>query len=102
MVLLIFTQEFLGFDSKSVSPSWACVEVDNVELMFSLPNEHIPFDKPIFSGSFYFKTTSIDEIWENVKDKTGVCYPIEDFEYGMREFGIYDNNGYLLQFSQAL
>ena len=30
------------------------------------------------------------------------CYPIEDFHYGMREFAIFDNNGYLLQFGQPL
>jgi len=31
-----------------------------------------------------------------------ICYPIETFEYGMREFAIYDNNGYLLQFGEAV
>lgn len=31
-----------------------------------------------------------------------VCYPIEDFHYGMREFAIFDNNGYLLQFGQPV
>jgi hypothetical protein len=29
-----------------------------------------------------------------------VAYPLEDFHYGMREFAIYDNNGYMLQFGQ--
>jgi len=27
-----------------------------------------------------------------------VVYPIESFDYGMREFAIRDNNGYILQF----
>jgi hypothetical protein len=27
---------------------------------------------------------------------------MEDFHYGMREFAIFDNNGYLLQFGQPL
>jgi hypothetical protein len=26
------------------------------------------------------------------------AYPLETFEYGLREFAIYDNNGYMLQF----
>ena len=43
-----------------------------------------------------------EQIWERLKDKTNVCYPIETFEYGMREFAIYDNNGYLLQFGQEI
>ena len=29
-----------------------------------------------------------------------VVYPMETFGYGMREFAVYDNNGYLLQFGQ--
>ena len=37
-----------------------------------------------------------------VKDAVRVCYPIEDFDYGMREFAIFDNNGYLLQFGQEI
>ncbi|NHQ72651.1 bleomycin resistance family protein, partial [Elizabethkingia miricola] len=28
------------------------------------------------------------------------CYNIEDFPWQMREFAIYDNNGYILQFGQ--
>jgi hypothetical protein len=36
------------------------------------------------------------------KENTKVCYPIENFEYGMREFAIYDNNGYLLQLGQEI
>ena len=37
-----------------------------------------------------------------MKDKAEVVYPIEDFDYGMREFAIRDNNGYLLQFGQEI
>jgi hypothetical protein len=29
-----------------------------------------------------------------------VVYPIEDFSYGMREFAIRDNSGYILQFGK--
>ena len=41
-------------------------------------------------------------MWEQVKDAARVCYPIEDFDYGMREFAVFDNNGYLLQFGQEI
>jgi hypothetical protein len=44
----------------------------------------------------------VDAFWQLVKDRVKVCYPIEDFDYGMREFGIFDNNGYLLQFGRPL
>ena len=45
---------------------------------------------------------NVDLFWERIKDNVKICYPIENFEYGMREFGIYDNNGYLLQFGEEI
>ena len=41
-------------------------------------------------------------LWASLKDIARVVYPLEDFDYGMREFAINDNNGYLLQFGQPL
>ena len=70
--------------------------------MFALPNAHIPFDKPQLTGSLYFRCDDVNAFWESVKDKAEVVYPIEDFDYGMREFAVRDNNGYLLQFGQEI
>jgi uncharacterized glyoxalase superfamily protein PhnB len=41
-------------------------------------------------------------MWNKLKDKATVCYGIEDTVYGMREFAVCDNNGYLLQFGQEI
>ena len=57
---------------------------------------------PTFTGSLYFHTDDVDTLWQRLKDRARICYPIDNFEYGMREFAIYDNNGYLLQFGQPL
>ena len=94
----------LGFNFSANEPnwSWACVQLDNVELMIRTPSDHTPFDKPIFTGSFYFKTINVDKLWNLLKDNIKICYEIEDFEYRMRKFAIYDNNGYLLQFGQEI
>ncbi|HEX5153797.1 MAG TPA: VOC family protein [Parafilimonas sp.] len=77
---------------------WASISNGDIELMLSKPNAHADFTKPVFTGSFYFKVQYVDELWNNLKDKVQVCYPLENFDYGMREFAIHDNNGYLLQF----
>jgi uncharacterized glyoxalase superfamily protein PhnB len=87
---------------KSEEWGWASLKRDSVAIMLALPNEHIPFDKPAFTGSLYLYSDEVDVLWQQVKDKVKVCYPIENFEYGMREFAIYDNNGYLLQFGQEI
>ena len=99
-----FYTSVLGFDANEFNEDWgwASLSKDNVELMLSQPNEHIPYDRINFTGSFYFNTDNVDELWEELKDKTQVCYGLEDFFYGMREFAIYDNNGYLLQFGQEI
>ena len=98
-----FYTEVLEFVCLTENPSfWACLEKDGIQFFVSLPNEHTGFVKAGFTGSFYFKTSNVDEIWDKLKDLAKICYPIEDFDYGMREFAIYDNNGYLLQFGQDL
>jgi hypothetical protein len=53
-------------------------------------------------GSLYFRVREVDGLWLQLKDRARICYPIETFEYGMREFAIYDNNGYLFQFGEAV
>ncbi len=99
-----FYCDVLGFTCTHNDPKlgWASVKNDEVEIMFCLPNVHIPFEKPNFTGSIYIHCDNVASIWESVKDKAKVCYPIEDFDYGMREFAIFDNNGYLIQFGQTI
>ena len=89
-------------DALSEELGWASVKRDNVTIMFALPNAHRPFDKPTFTGSLYVYPDDVDKAWEQLKDKASVCYPVEDFDYGMREFAIYDNNGYIIQFGQEI
>ncbi|WP_245895636.1 VOC family protein [Flavobacterium album] len=99
-----FYVNVLGFECAAFEESWgwASFVKDGVEIMACLPNEHIPFDAPLFTGSLYITTEDADALWQQWKDKCRVCYEIETFEYGMREFAIYDNNGYLLQFGQEI
>jgi uncharacterized glyoxalase superfamily protein PhnB len=99
-----FYCNILGFECDHNNPTleWASVKKDDVEIMFCLPNFHIPFEKPQFTGSIYIKSDDVDSVWASVKDKTQTCYPLEDFDYGMREFAIFDNNGYLIQFGQSI
>ena len=74
-----FYTTVLGFecDGSSEEWGWASVRRDNVTIMFALPNEHEPFDGPAFTGSFYINPDDVDALWERVKDKARVCYPID-------------------------
>lgn len=99
-----FYVEKLGFVCIGRAPEfgWAKVCLNDAEIMISSPNSYIKFDKSVFTGSFYIYTDNADEVWEKVKLNVSVCYPIENFNYGLREFGIFDNNGYLLQFGHEI
>lgn len=101
---LAFYIDMLGFAcvSGGVDAGWATLSRDGVALMISVPHAHHDAHAAAFTGSFYFRTDDVDGWWAALGDKARVCYPIEDFDYGMREFAVYDNNGYLLQFGQPL
>jgi uncharacterized glyoxalase superfamily protein PhnB len=99
---IAFYHDLLGFQCASRMEGWAALQNGGVEIMIATPNAHEPFAKPVFTGSLYFHADDLDACWLQVKNKAEVVYPIEDFDYGMREFAIRDNNGYLLQFGTPL
>jgi len=101
---LKFYTEVLRFkcDTFSEEWGWAHFSKDEISIMFSKPNEERNIPEPIMSGSLYIEVDDVDSVWDDLKYAGNICYPIENFEYGMREFGMFDNNGYLLQFGEVI
>ena len=102
-----FYTELLGLKCQSLfpdadDPCWASLERDGIEIMFTTRNEHSAIERPTMTGSLYLNPDNVDEAWEQLKDKVTIEYPIENFDYGMREFAIRDGNGYLIQFGQEI
>ena len=94
----------LGFEcgDKNDDWGWASLERDGVHIMLARPNAHTEYKRIGFTGSFYFNTDDVERLWAELKDKAKICYNIESFPWGMREFALYDNNGYILQFGQEI
>ncbi|WP_333661449.1 VOC family protein [Chishuiella changwenlii] len=94
----------LGFKIEDQNEDWiwACLKKDDAEIMLAFPNDDANFKQAAFTGSFYFVVDNVDELWNSVKDTCEVVYEIETFEWDMREFAIYDNNGYVLQFGEEV
>lgn len=65
-----------------------------------LPNAHLPWQGPRFTGSIYLEVDNVDELWKSLKTRARIVYPIETMEYGVREFGLLDDNGCRLSFAQ--
>ena len=100
---IAFYTELLGFNCSEFNPDWkwALLCKDEIEIMLAYPNAH--FDSEIgFSGSFYFQVDEVEKLWKELKGKVVIVYDLEVFEWGMKEFGIKDNNGYILQFGEYI
>lgn len=87
-------------DERNDDWGWASFSKNQVGIMISKPNRHVSYEKIGFSGSFYFNVNEVEKLWEKLNGKCKVCYPLETFEWGMKEFAIFDNNGYILQFGE--
>jgi catechol 2,3-dioxygenase-like lactoylglutathione lyase family enzyme len=59
-------------------------------------------DKPQFTGTLYFHMEGVEEFFERVRNKAEVVWPLETMDYGQREFGIRDSDGYTLAFAETL
>ena len=59
-------------------------------------------DSPQFTGTLYFHMSGVQEFFERVKNWAEVVWPLETMDYGQREFGIRDCDGYTLAFAEAV
>lgn len=85
---------------------YALVSKDNIEMMFQRTDsfkEDVSFAKDLSLGasvSFYMEIDGIDDFYSQIKDKNIKPTELKTAWYGMREFYIKDNNGYILGFAE--
>ena len=117
-----FYQSVLGFSLVMVVPEtqdgieqsladgkeyvYALVSKDNVEMMFQRIDsfkKDVLFAKDLSMGasvSFYIEIDGIDTFYEQIKNKGLNPTELKTAWYGMREFYLKDNNGYILGFAE--
>lgn len=98
-----FYTEILGFKVDNTFEhegvlNWVSFIRDEVNFMFTRPNPVMKYDRIMLSGSLYVYITDIDAFYTGIKEKVTIVYPLENFIYGMREFAIKDNNGFVINF----
>ncbi|MEO0900141.1 MAG: VOC family protein [Bacteroidota bacterium] len=99
---IAFYEEKLGFScTNKMGDNWAMLSSGKVDLMLSARFSVEKYPQTVLTGSIYLYTNEVDQLWERLKDKVEVSYPIDSFDYGMREFGILDCNGYLITIGQV-
>lgn len=117
-----FYKEYLGFElvmavpetqdkvltdiSETQNVVYAQVKNGSVEIMFQL-DESLKEDVPVFANmqigasvALYMEIENIEELYNSIKAKVDVVKKLAATWYGMNEFYIRDNNGYILGFSE--
>jgi N-acetyltransferase len=102
-----FYTNILGFkvdktDEHEKHITWCTLSNYGATVMFTTVQALAGSSNACMTGSIYLHTNDADALWKKYSERCEVVYPIEDFAYGMREFGIRDNNGYLLAFGQPV
>ena len=97
-----FYCDMLDFSRMGEGDGFVGLMNGTARIMLATPNAHEAWRGPAFTGSIYLYVDDVDSLWERLRGRAKICYPIESFDYGMREFAIYDNNGYVIQFGQAV
>lgn len=93
----------LGFriSGGGVDTGWLELTRDEASLQFySDPPVSTP-TSPIMSGTIYFYPSSVDALAAEWKERVKFEWGPEVMDYGMREFGIRDPNGYYLAFTES-
>jgi hypothetical protein len=72
----------------------------DVAILFST-GDHLG-GAPSFTGTLYIDMTGIDAYYERLKDSVTLVWPLEVMEYGQKEFGVRECNGYTLAFAESV
>jgi catechol 2,3-dioxygenase-like lactoylglutathione lyase family enzyme len=76
------------------------VRRDGVAIILLADAQHVAGEQPAFTGGLYIFPESVDRLAEELRGKVPFEWGPEETEFGVREFGIRDPNGYLLIFAE--
>lgn len=108
-LIMAVTEDQSGIDQTLSEGSvyvYAMVQKDDVELMFQR-TDSFKTDVSLAEGltigasvSFYMDIEGIADFYQSLKDKNLTLTELKTTWYGMREFYLKDNNGYILGFAE--
>ncbi|MEM9292884.1 MAG: VOC family protein [Acidobacteriota bacterium] len=90
----------IGFYPDEQQPTWVEVQRDDITLQFHTEAPKGTPPSPIFSGTLYLYPSDVRALAEELRGKVDFAWGPEVMDYGMRELGIRDPNGYFLAFTE--
>jgi catechol 2,3-dioxygenase-like lactoylglutathione lyase family enzyme len=89
-----------GLSSQDGGGENCFIRAGDTELMLTT-GSHLG-DTPAFTGVLYFRVDGVEEMFARIDGRANIVWPLAEQEYGTREFGIRDPDGYLLAFAEAI
>lgn len=89
-----------GFAPNRGRPTWAEVQRESVTLQFYADPPPGTPTTPVCSGTFYLYLGSVMDLAEEFRSEIPFSWGPEVMDYGMRELGVQDPNGYYLAFTE--
>ncbi len=110
---IAYYRDTLGFTLADAmpddDPAWCFLRRDKTAIMLLSSDDHDEGQEddhkcPVAPAvsSLYFYPDNVDTLWNRLKDKVEIVVPVQDMDYGMREFTIRDPNGIALNFGTPL
>ena len=81
--------------------TWCEVSRDGVVLQFLAGDTPWP-EPPGFTGTLYVYPRSVVEFYDSIRRHTAIEWGPEEREWGMREVGLRDPNGYFITFAEPV
>jgi catechol 2,3-dioxygenase-like lactoylglutathione lyase family enzyme len=88
----------LGRSAEDGGGEHCFIRADSTELLLTT-GSHLG-GSPSFTGTLYFRVVGVDPLFARVSGRPEIVWPLEQQDYGTREFGIRDPDGYVLAFAE--
>ena len=90
----------IGCHPNTDTATWAEIRRDSVVLQFHTEAPHGTPSQPVCSGTFYVFPESVQALADELRGQIEFAWGPEVMDYGMREFGVQDPNGYFMAFAE--
>ena len=95
-----FYKDILEFNVRDSANNTCAVEKEGGSIIFTpedLWNGH-----PKCTGTIYFFIEDVEGYYEQIKEKVIIQWPLQEMQYGIKEFGVKDNDEYSLAFAKRI
>ncbi len=93
-----FYRNTLGFNVSETEYETFSASKDDCTILFTQTD--LWPGVPSCTGTIYLFIANVDAYYDSIKNDVRIVWPLQDMPYGIREFGIEDNNNYHLAFAQ--